>query len=167
MSLAQLDIQIRLFKKKDYSACAKIYKTGMDTGIATFEIKVPDWEKWNTKFLIQCRFVAEADQEVLGWCALSPFSTREVYRGVAEVTIYIAEKAQGKGIGKLLLKHLVAESEHAGFWTLQARIFTENVASIKLHEKCGFRQVGIREKLGQREGVWYDNVLLERRSRSI
>ena len=139
----------------------------MDTGIATFETKVPNWEKWNTKFLPQCRFVAEVDQEVLGWCALSPFSSREVYRGVAEVTIYIAEKAQHKGIGKLLLKHLVAESERAGFWTLQARIFTENIASIKLHEKCGFRQVGIREKLGMRNGVWYDNVLLERRSQKV
>ena len=155
---------IRLFQKEDYSACAKIYKTGMDTGIATFETIVPDWEQWNTKFLPQCRFVAEADQEVLGWCALSPFSSREVYRGVAEVTIYIAEKAQHKGIGKQLLQHLIVESEHAGFWTLQARIFTENVASIKLHENYGFRQVGIREKLGMRDGVWYDNVLLERRS---
>lgn len=167
MGVAQSDIQIRSFQKEDYSACAKIYKVGMDTGIATFETKVPDWEKWNTKFLSQCRFVAEANLSIIGWCALSPFSTREVYKGVAEVTIYIAEKAQKKGIGKLLLQHLVKESEILGFWTLQARIFTENTASIVLHEKCGFRKVGIREKLGQRDGIWYDNILLERRSKKV
>ncbi|MEP0263199.1 N-acetyltransferase family protein [Dokdonia sp.] len=165
MSVTQPDIQIRLFRKEDYSACAKIYKTGMDTGIATFETKVPDWETWDAKFLASCRFVVEDDNEIIGWCALSPFSTREVYRGVAEVTIYIAVKAQQKGIGKRLLQHLITESETSGFWTLQARIFTENIASIVLHEKCGFGKVGIREKLGQREGVWYDNVLLERRSK--
>ncbi|WP_299217013.1 GNAT family N-acetyltransferase [uncultured Dokdonia sp.] len=155
---------IRLFQKEDYAACAKIYKEGMDTGIATFETIVPDWEVWDAKFLFQCRFVAEVDNTVLGWCALSPFSSRKVYSGVAEVTIYIASEAQGMGIGKKLLEQLVTESEGAGFWTLQARIFPENIASIKLHEKCGFRVVGTREKLGMRDGVWYDNVLLERRS---
>lgn len=163
MGVAQSDIQIRNFQKEDYSACAKIYKEGMDTGIATFETKVPDWEKWNAKFLPQGRFVAETNKSILGWCALSPFSTREVYKGVAEVTIYIAEETQKKGVGTLLLQRLVKESEISGFWTLQARIFTENIASIVLHEKCGFRKVGIREKLGQRDGIWYDNVLLERR----
>ena len=156
--------QIRLFQKEDYSACAKIYKIGMDTGIATFETKVPDWDAWNAKFLPQCRFVAEADYEIVGWCALSPFSSRNVYSGVAEVTIYIASEAQGMGIGKKLLQHLITESEQAGFWTLQAKIFPENKASVKLHENCGFRVVGTREKLGMRDGVWYDNVLLERRS---
>ena len=92
--------QIRLFKKKDYSACAKIYKTGMDTGIATFETIVPDWDTWNAKFLTQCRFVVVSENTVLGWCALTPFSSRKVYSGVAEVTIYIAPEAQGIGIGK-------------------------------------------------------------------
>lgn len=167
MSVAQSDIQIRSFQKEDYSACAKIYQEGMDAGIATFETKVPDWEKWNTKFLPQCRFVAELNATIVGWCALSPFSVREVYKGVAEVTIYIAAEAQQKGIGTLLLQHLVNESEISRFWTLQARIFTENTASIVLHEKCGFRKVGIREKLGQRDGIWYDNVLLERRSKKV
>lgn len=160
-------VYIRNFQKEDYSACAKIYKAGMETGIATFETEVPDWDAWDAKFLKQCRFVAEADQTILGWCALSWFSSRTVYKGVAEVTIYIAKEAQQKGIGKQLLQHLVLESEHAGFWTLQAKIFPQNVASIKLHEKCDFRQVGIREKLGMRDGTWYDNVLLERRSRLI
>lgn len=159
--------QIRLFQKEDYSACAKIYKTGMDTGIATFETNVPDWDAWNAKFLPQCRFVAEANQEVVGWCALTPFSSREVYKGVAEVTIYIAPEARGMGVGKMLLQQLIVESERAGFWTLQAKIFAVNTASIKLHENCGFRIVGTREKLGMRDGVWYDNVLLEKRSLSI
>jgi len=158
---------IRSLQKEDFAACAKIYKAGMATGVATFETKVPGWETWNAKFLELCRFVAEIDTTIVGWCALSPFSTRDVYRGVAEVTIYIASEAQQKGIGKLLLEHLIAESEISGFWTLQARIFTENTASIVLHEKCGFRQVGVREKLGQRDGVWYNNVLLERRSKTI
>lgn len=157
-------VSIRSFQKKDYSACAKIYKDGMDTGIATFETKVPDWNAWNAKFLKQCRFVAEANQTILGWCALTPFSSREVYKGVAEVTIYVAKEAQQKGIGKLLLQHLIEESEKVNFWTLQAKIFAENTVSINLHKNCGFRVVGTREKLGMRGGIWYDNVLLERRS---
>lgn len=156
--------QIRLFKKKDYSACAKIYKTGMDTGIATFETTVPDWDTWNAKFLPQCRFVVVSENTVLGWCALTSFSSRKVYSGVAEVTIYIAPEVQGMGIGKKLLQHLIIESEQVGFWTLQAKIFALNTASINLHKNAGFRIVGTREKLGMRDGVWYDNVLLERRS---
>ncbi|GGG22363.1 phosphinothricin N-acetyltransferase [Dokdonia pacifica] len=167
MRVAQPDIQIRLFQKNDYSACAKIYKDGMDTGIATFETKVPDWDTWNAKFLKQCRFVAEANQTILGWCALTPFSSRKVYKGVAEVTIYVAKEAQQKGIGKLLLQHLIKESEKANFWTLQAKIFPENIASIKLHESYGFRKVGVRKKIAMRGGIWYDNVLLERRSHQI
>ena len=119
--------QIRLFQKNDYSACAKIYKDGMDTGIATFETKVPDWDTWNAKFLKQCRFVAEANQTILGWCALTPFSLREVYKGVAEVTIYVAKEAQQKGIGKLLLQHLIKESEKANFWTYKQRFFQKTL----------------------------------------
>lgn len=160
-------MHIRSFKKEDYPSCAKIYKEGMATGIATFETKTPDWETWDVKFLASCRFVAETKGVIVGWCALSPFSSREVYRGVAEVTIYIAAETQQKGIGKQLLQHLITESETSGFWTLQARIFTENVGSIRLHETCGFRQVGIRKKLGMRDGVWYDNVLLERRNKNM
>ena len=167
MSVARSDVQIYSFQKEDFPACAKIYKEGMDTGIATFETKVPDWEQWNAKFLQQCRFVAKCNDEVIGWCALSSFSSREVYSGVAEVTIYIAEKAQRKGIGKLLLEQLIVESEQAGFWTLQAKVFPENRGSILLHEKCGFRKVGVREKLGMRDGIWYNNVLLERRSNLV
>lgn len=167
MSIAQSNIQIRAFQKEDYTACAKIYKEGMDTGIATFETKVPSWEAWDLKFLSSCRFVAEFNKKVIGWCALSPFSAREVYKGVAEVTIYVASEAQGKGIGKMLLQHLIKESEEANFWTLQAKIFPENKASIALHEKCGFRKVGIREKIAMRDGTWCDNVLLERRSNLI
>ncbi len=156
---------IESFSKEDYPRCAIIYQEGMSSGIATFEINVPDWEDWDAKYLKPCRFVYKNEGVVMGWCALTPFSSREVYKGVAEVTIYIAREMHGKGIGKYLLDHLILESEKAGFWTLQAKIFTQNSASIRLHEKCGFKIVGVRKKLGMRDGFWHDNVLMERRSK--
>lgn len=146
---------------------ARIYEEGLATGIASFETRVPDWLHWDKKFLSQCRFVAVSADEIVGWCALSPVSSREVYQGVAEVTIYIKNAFQGMGIGRSLLSYLVSESEKEGFWTLQAGIFPENTASISLHKKCGFRIMGVREKPAKRNGVWYDNVLLERRSRIV
>jgi len=146
---------------------AQIYKEGLSTGVATFETEVPSWDKWNSKFLPQCRFVVVEDEKVIAWAALSAVSKREVYRGVAEDTIYVGTGNWGKGIGRSLLSHLVSESEKAGFWTLQAGIFPENERSIKLHENCGFRILGIREKVAQRDGTWYDNVLMERRSKNI
>lgn len=158
-------INIRDFQKQDFPACAKIYQEGLDTSIATFETVVPSWEQWNAKFLKQCHYVAKSEEVVLGWIALTPFSSREVYRGVAEVTLYIREDARGKGVGKALLEHLIVASEAAGFWTLQAKIFPQNISSLRLFEKCGFRKVGVREKLGMRDGVWYDNVLMERRAK--
>lgn len=154
---------IRPFQPSDYEACARIYGDGIATGIATFETKVPSWPKWDEKFIKTSRFVAEFDEEILGWIALTPFSTREVYRGVAEVTLYIAEEARGKGIGRMLLEHLIPESEKDSFWTLQAKIFPQNVASLSLFTNCGFRKVGVREKIAMRDGIWYDNVLLEHR----
>lgn len=150
--------------KKHYPEVAAIYEEGMATGIATFETAVPQWDAWDTKFLPHCRFTAMVEEKVAGWCALSAVSKREVYRGVAEVTIYVSKKFQKMGIGKRLLTHLVKESEKAGFWTLQAGIFSENKISIHLHEQCGFRILGIREKIAQRNGQWYDNVVMERRS---
>ncbi len=153
--------------KEHYPAVAEIYANGMDTGIATFETKVPSWEQFNNKFLPTCRFVAIENDAVAGWCTLSAISKREVYKGVAETTIYVSEKHQGKGIGKTLLNHLVNESEKAGFWTLQARIFPQNKASIQLHKSVGFRVIGTKEKIGQRFGVWHDNVELERRSKKV
>jgi phosphinothricin acetyltransferase len=157
-------MMIQLLKKEHYPQVSKIYAQGLATGIATFETEVPTWEQWNKKFTKKCRFIALIGSEVVAWCALNPVSNRAVYCGVAEDTIYVAQQHRGKGIGKLLLKYLVSESEKEGFWSLQAAIFPENEASIKLHLDCEFREVGIREKIAQRNGKWFDNTLLERRA---
>jgi Sortase and related acyltransferases len=150
--------------KEHFVAVSAIYLEGLATGVASFETEAPSWGQWDEKFLHPCRFVAMVHSEVAGWCALSAISKRQVYSGVAEDTIYIASKFQGKGIGKTLLRFLISESEKAGFWTLQAGIFPQNKASIALHEQCGFRIVGTRKKIAQRDGKWHDNVLMERRS---
>ena len=150
-----------------YPAVAQIYREGLETGIATFETQVPDWPTWDRKFLPYCRFVVVENEVILAWAALSKVSKRNVYRGVAEDTIYVASHARGKGVGTLLLSHLITQSEKAGFWTLQAGIFPENKNSIALHKRCGFRILGVREKVAQRDGKWYDNVLMERRSKTI
>lgn len=157
-------MKIRPYLDSDYSSVINIYKEGLATGIATFETEIPNKNQWDKKFLNVCRFVAEKNNTIIGWCALSKISTRKVYNGVAECTIYISEKFRGKGIGKILLKHLISESEKEGFWTLQASIFSENKASIFLHETCGFRIIGYREKIAKRNNTWYDNVIMERRS---
>ena len=150
-----------------YSEVSRIYEEGLATGIATFETDVPDWKTWDEKFLPECRFVAIENDQVVAWCALSAVSKRKVYKGVAEVTIYVDEQHRGKGIGKSLLEHLIQCSEESGLWTLNAAIFPQNITSIRLHENCGFRIVGYREKIAKRDGVWHDNVLLERRSKKI
>ncbi len=165
MDVAKLNILP--VEEAHYPSVAKIYADGMATGIATFETKVPTWKQWDEKFLKEGRFIVSTQSQIIGWCALSSVSKREVYKGVAEVTIYISTEFQGKGVGKLLLNHLVGESEKLGFWTLQARIFPQNIGSIQLHQKCGFREIGFREKIGQRNGIWYDNIALERRSKKI
>jgi arsenate reductase len=154
-------------KQDHFEAVATIYAQGLETGIASFEISVPPWEEWNEKFHQQCRFVILIDNVVAGWCALSPVSKRSVYSGVAEDTIYIAKAYRHRGLGNILLNHLISASEAAGFWTLQAGIFPQNTASIKLHEDCGFRILGVREKIAQRDGFWYNNVLMERRSKKV
>lgn len=159
------NIHIRSLDPEDYPDVARIYRQGMDTGMATFETAVPDWSSWNAKFLPQCRFVIANQTDLLGWCALSKVSTREVYKGVAETTIYMAPEARGMGLGKALLDYLVKASEEEGFWTLQAAIFPQNEASIQLHKNCGFRTIGNRERVAKRQGVWYDNLLMERRSK--
>ena len=158
---------IRPLEEKDWPAVRKIYKDGMDTGLATFETEVPDWKSWDAKFLQECRFVAEDDNAVVGWAVLSPTSKRYVYRGVAEVSIYVDLDHSGKGIGSALMEALIKSSEQEKFWTLQAIIFSNNQVSIRLHEKHGFRRIGIREKIAQRDGVWTDTVLLERRSQVV
>ena len=154
-------------QKEHYAEVSAIYSEGLSSGIASFETEVPSWEFWNEKFLPFCRFVAIVDHKVAGWCALSAVSKREVYSGVAENTVYVSAANRGKGIGKLLLLHLISESEKAAIWTLQASIFPQNVTSMKLHEQCGFHRVGIRHQIAQRDGVWHDNVLLERRSKKV
>ena len=150
-----------------WPAVAEIYKQGIATGFATFEKEIPSYEQWNKNHISCCRLVALSNDNVAGWAALSPVSGRCVYGGVAEVSIYIAEAARGLGIGYLLMEELIAASENAGFWTLQSGIFPENKASIKLHEKAGFRFLGRRERVGQLDGVWKDNVLFERRSKVV
>jgi len=154
---------IRSLKETDYEAVKHIYQEGIDTQLATFETTVPDWENWNKKNLPFCRFVAVLDSEITGWAALSPVSKRAVYRGVAEVSIYIGKDFRGQGVGKILMKHLIVQSKKEDIWTLQSNIFSENIASLKLHLQNGFRIVGVRRKIGQLNDVWKDNILLEMR----
>ncbi|HEY6330914.1 MAG TPA: GNAT family N-acetyltransferase [Blastocatellia bacterium] len=151
----------------DWSAVRTIYIEGMDTGNATFEESAPEWERWDAGHLKFCRLVARAGDGILGWAALSPVSGRRVYSGVAEVSVYVAERARGCKVGSKLLAALVEASEREGLWTLQAGIFPENVVSIELHKRHGFRIVGVRERLGCMNGRWRDVVLMERRSTII
>jgi len=148
-------------------AVLEIYRQGIATGNATFETETPSWEKWTAEHLPHSRIVARNGACVLGWAALSPVSGRCVYAGVAEVSIYIAEEARGLGVGRALLEELIRQSENNGLWTLQAGIFPENEASIRLHKSCGFREVGRRERIGKLGDRWRDTVLLERRSTTV
>lgn len=154
-------------KSSDWLHVSKIYKEGIDTGMATFETQVPSFEKWDNTHLKECRFVGLYENKIAGWAALSPVSGRHVYRGVAEVSVYIGQNYRGLGMGKALLHNLILESEKLGFWTLQSGIFPSNKASIKLHEALGFRKIGKRERVGNLNGLWIDNVLFERRSNII
>ena len=145
-----------------------IYLEGVATGQATFETEAPGWERWDSSHLPFARLVALAEGGlVAGWAALGPVSSRKVYEGVAEVSVYVGEGFRGRGLGRALLEALVRESEAAGVWTLQASVFPENAASVALHLACGFREVGRRERVGRLRGVWRDTILLERRSRVV
>lgn len=148
----------------DWEQVRAIYLDGIASGNATFETDAPNWDAWNSAHLHFARLVARSGQGVLGWAALSPVSSRRVYAGVAEVSVYVAASARSKGLGRMLLGRLIKEGERNGVWTFQAGIFPENAASIDLHKSCGFREVGRRERLGKLNGVWRDVVLLERRS---
>lgn len=159
--------RVRPLAAADWPRVREIYEEGIATGHATFETRAPVWEEWDRKFLRECRLVAEEGGEVSGWSALSPVSDRCVYGGVAEVAVYVATGARGRGVGTHLLEALVRASEEAGLWTLQAGIFPENAGSVRIHEKCGFRVVGTRERLGRMEGRWRDVLLLERRSGTV
>jgi len=155
---------IRIFQVEDFPSVIEIYKQGIETNNATFENHIPDWKEWNEKFILNPRLVVTDNGRVVGWAMLSRISTRQVYAGVCEVSIYIHTGFQGKGIGRGLLTELVVKSEKNNIWTLQAGIFAENISSINLHISCGFRKVGYREKIRKMAGVWRDTVLFERRS---
>jgi phosphinothricin acetyltransferase len=142
---------------------ARIYAEGIVTGHATFETEVPAWEAWNASHLAAPRLVAEEAGAVIGWIAVSPVSRRDVYRGVVEHSVYVAAAARGKGVGRMLLTALAERAPAHGIWTIQTSIFQENAASVALHEACGFRVVGRRERIGRLDGVWRDTVLLELR----
>lgn len=159
-----MDFVIESMRSTDQDAVLAIYQEGIETRQATFETAVPTWEKWDNSHLVRNRFVARRNGQVIGWAALSPVSSRCVYEGVAEVSVYIAAVGRGQGIGKALLQKLVTASEQAGIWTLQASLFPENAASLALHETCGFRIVGRRERIAQLDGIWRDTLFLERRS---
>lgn len=144
---------------------SKIYAEGIATGNATFQTSIPSWNEWDKAHETNPRLVAVNDNKiVLGWAALTPVSGRCVYAGVGEVSVYVSTAARGQGIGSKLLKALINESEKNNFWTLQAGIFPENLASIKIHELAGFKVIGKREKIGQMNGEWRDTLLLEKRS---
>jgi L-amino acid N-acyltransferase YncA len=159
---------IRRLEEKDWPVVRSIFEEGIATGQATFETEAPSWQDWDGAHLPDLRLVAEAEGAVVGWAALAPYSSRAVYAGVAEESVYVAERTRGRGIGRVLLEALVARSEAAGIWTLEAGIFPENQASVTLHLACGFRKVGIRERIGRmKSGEWRDVLLLERRSEIV
>jgi phosphinothricin acetyltransferase len=157
-------VMIDQMKASDWEQVRAIYLEGIRSGHSTFETDAPSWEQWDEGHLQYARFVMRDGETVLGWSALSPVSKRHVYRGVAEVTVYVSESARGKGIGRTLLEALIDESEKNGIWTLQASIFPENTASVELHLRCGFREVGRRERIAMLNGVWRDTLLFERRA---
>jgi phosphinothricin acetyltransferase len=159
-------VQIRPLVESDWPAVASIFEEGIATGDATFETEPPSWDAWDAAHT-DVRVVAERDGGVVGWAALSGTSDRCCYRGVAEVSVYVAAAARGRGVGKALLDAVISRSEAAGIWTLQAGIFPENKPSLRLHLGCGFRLVGVRERLGELGGVWRDVLLLERRSEVV
>jgi L-amino acid N-acyltransferase YncA len=157
-------MKIAVLGPEHWDAVARIYAEGIATGNATFETAVPAWEAWDEAHLPDLRLVALDDGEVAGWAAMSPVSGRCVYAGVVESSVYIAESARGRGVGRALMEELIRRSEAAGMWTIQTGIFPENTASLALHERVGFRVVGIRERIGEHHGRWRDIVFLERRS---
>lgn len=158
---------IRPLLDADADAILDLYRRGLDTGEASFETEPPDWPAWNLKYHRFCRLVYEQEGRVLGWAALAPVSARHCYRGVAEVSIYVDPRLSGQGIGGHLMTRLIEESEASGIWTLYSSIFPQNQATLRLHLRHGFRKVGTRERIAQRDGRWRDTLLLERRSSKV
>lgn len=165
--LSVSSLQIRSLIAEDWERVRLIYLDGIDSGQATLETRAPSWAEWHSGHLPAPRLVASDGEYIGGWAALSPVSLRSVYAGVAEVSVYVGSNWRGLGVGKSLLKTLVAESEENMIWTLQASIFPENVASLAIHQSCGFREVGRRERIGKMTGGWRDTILLERRSKIV
>lgn len=162
-----MSLVIDQMKADDWEQVRAIYLEGIATGQATFETNAPSWEQWAAAHLEHLRLVARNGTNILGWAALSQVSNRCVYGGVAEVSVYVGEHGRGQGIGRALLEALVEASERHGIWMLQAGVFPENKASVDLHLRCGFREVGRRERIGRLHNVWRDTLLLERRSKSV
>jgi L-amino acid N-acyltransferase YncA len=160
-------INIVSLQPQHWNAVKKIYEQGIESGNATFETQAPTWEQWDKAHKLICRIVATQNEEVVGWAALTPVSSRFVYEGVAEVSVYVATAARGKKIGTLLLQNLITQSEEHKIWTLQSGIFPENKASISMHTNNGFRIIGYRERIGKLGNIWRDNMLLERRSSKV
>ncbi len=160
-----MEIMIRAMEYSDWGAVAEIFREGIDMKTSTFHSEVPSYEVWDASHRPDCRLVAVFEDKVIGWTALMPYSSRKVYSGVAEVSIYIKSEFRGRKVGEQLLRALVEEAERCGYWTLQSGIFEINRASIVLHEKVGFRMVGYRERIGRDgNGIWQNTVLMERRS---
>ena len=162
--LGGVGAELRQLEADDWPAVHDIHREGIRSGLATFEVEAPTWDEWDAAHHREHRLVAEMGDRIVGWAALAPLSSRRVYAGVAEDSVYVTADAQGRGVGGALLSALVAGAEAAGIWTIEAGIFPENGASIAVHQRCGFRIVGVRERLGRRDGLWRDVLLLERRS---
>ncbi len=160
-------ITVRPMVASDWQAVSIIYAEGIATGFATFETDVPTYDAWDSAHMNSCRLVATENEKILGWAALSPVSSRCVYGGIGEVSIYVGKESRGKGAGRILMDALIKESEAEGLWTIQSGIFPENTGSIELHKKVGFRYIGKRERVGKLNGEWKDNLLFERRSKIV
>lgn len=163
-----MNYELREMLPSDENRVLEIFRQGVEGGISTLETEVPTAEAWSMEYINDCRWVLENENnEVVGWCALKPVSKRESFKGVAEVGIYFDKEYQGKGLGSILLKKIILDSEDHGFWTLQTNLFSENEMAIKSHQKNGFRMVGVRKKIGKLNGEWKDLVLMEKRSEII
>jgi len=160
-------VMVGEMQASDWPAVKAIYLEGIATGLATFETEAPTWAHWDQSHLAYGRLIAGKGNEVIGWAALSPVSQRKAYAGVAEVSVYVAASNRGSGVGRALLERLINESETHDIWTLQAVVFPENAATLALHKRFGFLEVGRRERIGKLNGIWRDTILLERRSKII
>ena len=157
-------VEIAAMEAADWERVAAIYAEGIATGVATFETETPTWDEWDAAHLLIGRLVARADGGIVGWAALAPISRRACYRGVTEVSVYVASRSRGLGVGTALMRRLADDATAGGIWTLQATVFPENGASLALHQRVGFRVVGRRQLIAQLGGIWRDTVLLERRA---